>query len=306
MSLNDTRADWWKKGLVSKFNIVMKFILIYPYNYYHTLIDLGAGVTYGVTTVLVGHPIDTIKSKMQAQIGYEAGNSFKAFSKTIRNQGVIGLYRGSTPQFFGSMMFRSSQFAAYVFVFSYMSGPVGETELFRGLKFRVLAGGFASGVTRAILETPLDYWKIRRQIVKEWRVGLDLTTGWKITLLRGSLLMSVYFCYLDLARREWSNYLGYDAFSPIWGKFCLNGVTTTAAWLTVWPLEYMKSQVQGGYGDESQTLIQRMKRVMNERGGFTALYRGMGPGMIRSFFANGLSMVVMMKTVEKLSPLISK
>lgn len=31
------------------------------------LVGLGCGVAYGITSPLVGHPIDTIKTKMQAQ-----------------------------------------------------------------------------------------------------------------------------------------------------------------------------------------------------------------------------------------------
>ena len=51
------------------------------------------GVLYGVTSVAVGHPFDTLKTKMQAQVGYEKGGMIKTLLKTFRTQGVIGLYR---------------------------------------------------------------------------------------------------------------------------------------------------------------------------------------------------------------------
>ena len=91
--------------------------------------------------------------------------------------------------------------------------------------------------------------------------------------------------------------------SPV-GTFFFTGFCVTAAWWTIWPLEYMKSQVQAGYGDDNQTLRQRMSGVIRERGGFLALYRGLGPGSIRSFFANGLSMVAYKWASNKLTNLV--
>jgi solute carrier family 25 carnitine/acylcarnitine transporter 20/29 len=43
--------------------------------------------------VAVGHPFDTIKTKMQAEVGFEKTGMIKSFIKTIREQGIKGLYR---------------------------------------------------------------------------------------------------------------------------------------------------------------------------------------------------------------------
>ena len=48
---------------------------------------------YGTTSVAVGHPLDTIKTKMQAQKGFEANGMWQTFIKTLRTQGIVGLYR---------------------------------------------------------------------------------------------------------------------------------------------------------------------------------------------------------------------
>lgn len=48
-------------------------------------------------------------------------------------------------------------------------------------------------------------------------------------------------------------------------------------------------------------MIQRMRTVIRDRGGFLALYRGIGPGTIRSFLSNGTSMVVMVYAQKKVS-----
>lgn len=72
---------------------------------------LGVGVLYGTTSVAVGHPFDTVKTKMQAQSGFESQGMLKTFGRTLREQGFRGLYRGSLPPLLGSGIFRSTQFA---------------------------------------------------------------------------------------------------------------------------------------------------------------------------------------------------
>ena len=236
---------------------------------------------------------------MQAQEGYEAKDALRTILTTLRTQGILGLYRGSLPQFIGSMCFRSAQFAGYHSTYnsSFMDSSFGRYELplTGGLQVRVVMSGVVAGLSRAALETPIDYWKIRRQVVKEWNIRE--ITGLRVTTLSRILLLPAFFIYLEKARPYQSSLFGESSV----GTFFFTGFCATAAWWTIWPLEYMKSQVQAGYGDDGQTLRQRMSGVMKERGGFLALYRGLGPGSVRSFFANGISMVAYKLVSDKLA-----
>ena len=174
-----------------------------------------------------------------------------------------------------------------------------EIPLTGGLQTRVVIGGVASGVARATLETPLDYWKIRRQVMKsmEYREALS---GLQVTVLGRMMLLPIFFIYIEKARPYKEILFGE---SPQ-GTFFLAGLCATAAWWTIWPLEYMKSQIQGGYGGQNLTLAERLRTVVRERGIF-GLYRGLGPGSVRSFFANGLSMMVMKWTEGHLTEYFS-
>lgn len=86
MTHNEKRGHWIKEGLLST----------------------GAGVLYGLTSVAVGHPLDTIKTKMQAQTGFETTSMTKSFIQVVKTQGVRGLYRGCVPPFIGSGIYRLS------------------------------------------------------------------------------------------------------------------------------------------------------------------------------------------------------
>ena len=61
MTHSEQRTAWWKEGLIT----------------------LGTGVLYGGTSVLVGHPFDTIKTKMQVQTGFENRTMMTYFVKTV-------------------------------------------------------------------------------------------------------------------------------------------------------------------------------------------------------------------------------
>ena len=79
----------------------------------------------------------------------------------------------------------------------------------------------------------------------------------------------------------------------------MGGVAATVAWWIVWLLKYMKSQVRGTYGKD----LPVWKRIVveRERDGLFALYRGVVPGTIRSFFANEIAMISLATSQHKMT-----
>lgn len=166
-----------------------------------------------------------------------------------------------------------------------------------GLQIRVVIGGVIASTARAIIETPLELAKVRRQTGQTWSFR-GLYQGFGVTWIRTVGLMTTYFILLDSIRRHYNDFFQ----RPLIGPFLVSGSAATIAWWIVWPFENMKSQVQANYG-KRMSLWKRMQLVINERGGFFALYRGIGPGSVRSFLANGTSMIVMSWAQRKVSQL---
>ncbi len=93
MTHNEKRTHWVKEGAIG----------------------LSTGILFGLTNVVVGHvsqniqfkyyfetmkesfyyqkPFDTIKTKMQAQKGYENLSMIKSFRSVLIRDGLRGLYR---------------------------------------------------------------------------------------------------------------------------------------------------------------------------------------------------------------------
>ena len=260
------KRQWWKEGLVG----------------------LWAGSLFGVTSVAIGQPFDTIKTKMQTQSGYQNKTMLQTIKATLRSQGPVGFYRGSPFPFFGSTFYRSAQFGAYESIYSYLEGRYGQRNvLFKKYRLHALLGGLGGATARAVIETPLEYAKIRLQTQRDWKLR-DVYKGFGITWLRTTIFLSSFFYLREAAKTRYPKELSH----PILGPFLLGGVVATFAWWVVWPLELMKSQVQGSYnGSKNFSVLHRMRLVVSERG-LTGLYRGVFSGTLRSFFANGIGLIV--------------
>ena len=140
----------------------------------------------------------------------------------------------------GSLVYRSVQFGAY----SYVHALCGAHSVLRNtlpatkIEQRVVVGGLASGLARAAVETPLEFYKVRRQTGGAVRLT-DAYRGFSVTLARSCGLMTTFFVLLDVASRH----VPPDVAS---GAFFRGGVCATIGWWSVWPLEVAKSQIQSG------------------------------------------------------------
>ena len=262
------------------------------------------GLVYGATSPLVGHPIDSVKTRMQADARYAATSALQTARGIVAAEGVRGLYRGLLPPLLGSSVFRSVQFSVYGAAMSAARDSpllMAEVPGAGGLQLRVLAAGLASSAARALLETPLELVKVRRQMGRGWLVAAGprealraplrelrgLYRGLGVTFLRTWGLMGSFFVFVDALERHRPELLAV----PVLGPWLKGGVCTVAAWALVWPFEVLKSHVQAASGAE-QGWRARARAVLAERG-VLGLYRGIGPGLARAFVANGASMVAM-------------
>jgi solute carrier family 25 carnitine/acylcarnitine transporter 20/29 len=83
---NEKRVEWYREGLYS----------------------LITGFLFGATNSFVGHPFDTIKTKMQAQKDLMGRFTYTECIKMVyRSEGLVGFYRGVIPPLAGGILYRS-------------------------------------------------------------------------------------------------------------------------------------------------------------------------------------------------------
>jgi len=131
------------------------------------------------------------------------------------------------------------------------------------------------GIGRAVVEGPFEMIKIRKQVQKRWGIR-EVMNGFGATLLRNAFLFSSFVIYIDISRQ-------FGGLSPFW----TGGICANLAWLTIWPLDVVKSRIQSGNYDNKA-----IHQIFADAGKSRHLFSGLLPGLIRSFIANGSSMVV--------------
>lgn len=281
MTHSEARSEWYREGLIA----------------------LGTGVLYGATNAVVGHPMDTVKAKMQAQSGFADGGRQTMMSVIKRiwaTEGTVGFFRGVVPPLCGSSIYRSTQFAVFESVFTLCEQNGWNKDvipLTGGLAWATLFSGACGASARAVIEQPIEYAKVKRQTNQTWYVR-EAYQGFFVQLPRTVGMMSFIFCGVDSVRR-WSN--GKALQHPVTQFLTWGGISMCGFWV-IWPLETIKNQVQAGLvidGTDKPTLAQRIRYL----GGPIGLYRGILPGSISVLLRNGTAAVVMGYANRKITEL---
>ena len=141
----------------------------------------ATGAIFGASNTIVGHPFDTVKTKLQAQSGFGGSMTTAEACRAIwRAEGFRGFYRGCLPPMWGSAVYRSAQFA----VFETLHGKLAEVPALRkrvlpavsDMELRTPLAGAAGATARTLLEQPIEYAKVQGRTLGSG-LGLGLGLG---------------------------------------------------------------------------------------------------------------------------------
>ena len=263
------------------------------------------GVQFGFVGTSLGHPADTIKTKMQADPQFSGRGAIFVFRSTVKRDGVLSLYRGFLPPLIGGSCFCSAVFGSYSSTFAACEGTFLMDPMVSGFRPAIVFASIAAASARTVIETPFELLKTRMQLGKSWRMDsspgavrpismvryrplaqvLELYKGLGVTFFRNVLLLSTMFSALDCSTRMAPGLAG----APMVGPFFLGSVCNTVGWFVAWPFEVLKSKVQAG--QFRRRSIPQMFAAVVQADGVKGLWRGYLLGGTRSFFVNGCSMV---------------
>ncbi|KAF5291402.1 hypothetical protein FQR65_LT01712 [Abscondita terminalis] len=254
----------------------------------------------GVCTVLVGHPLDTVKVRLQTMPKVVPGQAplysgmLDCIRKTVAKEGVFGLYKGIGAPLISVPPMCAVSFMGYGLGKSIFGVP-GTTLT----AFQDLCSGGVAGVFSTILMTPGERVKCLLQIqegsgkklyngsldcaVKLYKEGgiKNLYKGTVATLMRDVPATGLYYL----------TYNQFQIYSTDNGKKDMNilltivggGCAGIANWIVAMPADVIKSRLQTSTG--SATVLTIFKDVM-QQDGFLGLYKGIAPVLIRAFPAN--------------------
>jgi solute carrier family 25 carnitine/acylcarnitine transporter 20/29 len=284
-----------------------------------TFESLASGAVGGVSLVLVGHPLDLLKVRLQtaspvqftSQQPAQKSSMTRIFSSLIKREGVVGIYRGVTAPLIG---------VAPIFAISIWGYDTGKSLASKLLNLPqsdalvVACGGAFSALPTSLLQVPGDRIKLRLQVSdarkhanpfqetrKIWQEGTayyknrlggfrSLYRGYLVTLAREIPGSAIYFSNYNYMRNLLTaNFEKQASFSPdtvtALSILIAGGVAGTLNGLLTLPIDTIKSRFQAS----SITEFRSARHVAFDlfvKEGPAAYFRGLGPVLLRAFPAN--------------------
>ncbi|KAJ3554616.1 hypothetical protein NM688_g3014 [Phlebia brevispora] len=277
-----------------------------------TINELIAGSVGGAAQVIVGQPLDTIKTRAQIAPKGMFKGPMDILMQTIRKEGFFALYKGMASPLLGIAGVNSLLFAAYAESKRIVS-PFPQLSI----KQIALAGAMA-GAVNAILASPVEMFKVRmqgqygskddkrlrdvaREMWRDWGFRQGVMRGYWITVAReipayaGSdailffphlKLLTVFnrfYGAYEFSKRQFSAKYGQQL--PIWALLASGSTGGIAYWLSCYPLDVIKSRIQlrptPPVGSPWTYIAHEFKVILAESG-FAGLFKGLTPSLLRS------------------------
>jgi len=287
--------------MTSKRNSVVKLSLLSHVRYEH----LVAGISGGVASTLILHPLDLIKIRFAVNDGRTAsvpqyrglGN---AFCTIFRQEGLRGLYKGVTPNVWGSGSSWGLYFMFYNSIKTFIQG--GNATMRLGPSLHMLAAAQA-GVLTLVLTNPI--WVVKTRLclqvetqtsinenAKQYRGMLDaLIKIYKSEGVRGlyrgfvpGMLGVSHGAIQFMTYEEMKNYYNNYRMLPIDNKLnsteylLFAALSKLIAAATTYPYQVVRARMQDHHHSYSGTLdcIKQTWRYERMRG----FYKGLAPYLI--------------------------
>ncbi|CAL8289587.1 mitochondrial basic amino acids transporter isoform X1 [Gadus morhua] len=265
-------------------------------------LDFAAGCFGGAAGVLVGHPFDTVKVRLQIQSVDKPlyRGTYHCFQSIIRQESMLGLYKG-----IGSPMMGLTFINAIVF------GVQGNAMRYLGrdTPANQFLAGASAGLIQCVICCPMELAKTRMQMQgtgekkkssrKLYKNSLDclvriyrregirgINRGMVTTVIRETPGFGIYFLAYDVLTRR----LGCEPDDPYMIPKLLfaGGMSGIASWLSTYPVDVIKSRLQadGMGGVHQYNGIADCVRQSLKKEGWRVFTRGLTSTLLRAFPVN--------------------
>ncbi|KAI0128091.1 mitochondrial carrier [Hypoxylon sp. NC0597] len=272
--------------------------------------SFAAGGFGGVCAVVVGHPFDLVKVRLQTADKGVYSSAIDVVRKSVAREGLRrGLYAGVSAPLVGVTPMFAVSFWGYdlgkqlVTTFSPPS-PTGALSI-----GQISAAGFFSAIPMTAITAPFERVKVILQVQGQrlkpgeepkYKGGLDVVRqlyreggvrsvfrGSAATLARDGPGSAAYFAAYEYIKRRLTP-LDPQTGKPK-GELSLMAITAAggaagvAMWIPVFPVDTVKSRLQTAEGNVS---IGGVIRELYGKGGVKAFFPGFGPALARAVPAN--------------------
>ncbi|CDZ98472.1 carnitine acyl carnitine carrier [Phaffia rhodozyma] len=266
-----------------------------------------AGGVGGMSAVLVGHPFDLTKTRLQTAAPGTYTGAIDVVKKTVARDGVRGMYRGMGPPIVGVTPIFALSFWSYDLgkKLSRSFLPNASNDPTAPLTVSQLAfAGFFSAIPTTLVTGPAERVKVLLQVAGQgessvqYKGPIDVVRklyqeggiksifrGTGATLARDGPGSAAYFVAYELTKKALTP-VGSDPSQLNLGTIILAGGTAgVAMWAIAIPPDTIKSRLQSAPHGTYSGFVDCAKKLV-AADGVKALWKGFGPAMSRAFPAN--------------------
>jgi len=270
--------------------------------------DLTAGSIAGAAGVVVGHPLDVVKTRVQATTSSMRSLSTLGCLRTIlRQEGMSGIWRGIGPPIFAMFWWQGTVFASYELTFDKLSSASVNEDAAR------LCAGLVSGAASCFITVPTDAVKIQQQLDRgstesakgSWRCAQHMVARSGISSLFGgmsscvlrdvpsvALYLSAYSKAKDICFRLFKTEAGREGWRTMAAESLAGGIAGSVSWAVATPLDVVKTvQQEMAAGGQKLSLGQVCRKIYH-LDGMSGFLLGFGPLVIRAFPVNALTFLM--------------
>ncbi|KAJ6656938.1 hypothetical protein lerEdw1_002939 [Lerista edwardsae] len=275
--------------------------------------EFAAGWLSGAAGLALGHPIDTVKVRLQTQAGYRS--ILDCLIRTYRHEKVFGFFKGMSFPLLSIAMVNSVMFGAYSNALLFLSNTPHRERSARPPSYpHIFMAGCFSGLVQATVLAPVDLIKVRLQnqthpysrrglplgaqpryrgpvhcaasILREEGIP-GLFRGGSALVIRDTPTMAAYFLsYTGICR-------GLTAEGQEPGPatvFLAGGCAGTASWALATPMDVVKARLQmdGVKGVKYRGILDCILTSARQEG-VQVFLKGLSLNSLRAFPVNAVT-----------------
>lgn len=269
--------------------------------------EFMAGGVGGMAGVLAGHPLDTLRIRLQQPpppvspgITAPRPSAVTLLRGILRAEGSSGLYRGMGAPL-ASVAFQNAMvFQVYAILSRSLDPQMSTSEPPSYTSVAALAG-VGTGALQTLILSPVELLKIRLQLEAKHHGPVDMARdimrreglrgiyrGLSVTALRDAPAHGVYFWTYEYARERLHPGCRRTGQGSLATMLVSGGLAGVASWVCCYPLDVVKSrlQAQTPSSPRYRGVVDCFRKSVREEG-FPVLWRGLGTAVARAFVVNG-------------------
>ena len=252
---------------------------------------MRCGVVAGMTSQIVCHPIDTIRTRLQFDrfVGLR-----HCVRRTLSKEGIRGLYKGLSAPLVAQGLYKAVIFSVNSRVNTYL-----RRKEFKTGTSSILSGGIA-GAVNAMFVTPVELVRNRLQMnystsrslgpisvisqtVSKHGIGA-LFKGYLATVLRDGPGVAMYFASFEASRRSRDT-------TDFANLLLSSSVAGLCFWIWALPVDTAKTAIQAAR-NERRSGFDVVWNMYKHEGGFVRFFRGWQAAYIRGIPGATVTLVV--------------